>query len=423
MAETRAYDQAARTGMYEKPKGLLGKYDNVRRFWEDRVTARALAPSFRDLMARKGQAGRGVRVLDLGCGSGDGLELMTSIPQDEPNGYSDGNCVLPAELIDTYLGVDINEDLICQAEACHGTGPNVRFIQADLSDGLPASVKELPPFDVYFAGYGTLSHFHDDRAARIIADIAAHSADGAIFVGDWLGRYSYEWQDLWDNPVDREYFMDYRISYIYPEEERGQAEISSFPLRLMTDNEILHIVREAASLSGTELVPTTFVNRSVFVGRHTDTKDYNGNCPRLRSAVNSLFEQAHRTDLDSLIVDYVPAREFDELNRFFSDFFHACNSLVRYTRFLMDTPDAAHADTVAGRNSSGVPAALTHACDAMRSLVQSLRDVEWCDVRANFIEPMLAYQLRMLETSLQQCSGTGHGLVGVFHVNKGQSTG
>ncbi|MBW2202465.1 MAG: hypothetical protein JRF71_16865 [Deltaproteobacteria bacterium] len=41
MSEKKAYTQAFQTGKYDKATGLLGKYDNVRRFWEDQVTWRA----------------------------------------------------------------------------------------------------------------------------------------------------------------------------------------------------------------------------------------------------------------------------------------------------------------------------------------------------------------------------------------------
>jgi len=419
MAETKAYIQAARTGMYEKPKGLLGKYDNVRRFWEDQVTARFLAPAFSDLAADKTSRRRRIRVLDLGCGSGDGFELMTRVPQAGTALSSVSVPALPLEFIAEYLGLDINEELIRQAEACHGGRSNIRFTQGDLSDGLPAGVKRLDPFDIYFAGYGTLSHFRDDQAVRIIADIAEHSPDRALFVGDWLGRYSYEWQDLWRNPVDQECFMDYRISYIYPEEERDAARISSFPLRLMTRDEILRVVAAAASASHAEIVPLALFDRSVFVGRHTDTGDYNRNCPKLRSAVNSLFERGRRTDLDSLIVQYSPAAGFDELNGFFGNFFGACNSLVDYTKTLLPSIDSGDfAEPLSPSSLFNGSPALAQAQNTMRRLVEDLGSISWCDVRANFIEPMLGYCLRHIEMDLQPGAGMGHGLIGVFEIRK-----
>ncbi len=419
MAEKEAYFQAARTGMYEKPKGFLGKYDNVRRFWEDQVTVRFLATAFRDPVT----IGRGpkerVRILDLGCGSGDGLELLTRVPLAQDAMSRVCGTALPLDLIEDYVGLDLNEDLIRQAEACHGANSAARFIQGDLSRGLPATVKSMSPFDIYFAGYGTLSHFHDDQASRIIADIAEHVPDRAIFVGDWLGRHSYEWQELWPNPLDKEYFMDYRISYIYPEEERDRVEISSFPLRLMTRDEILAVVAAAASLSGAEIVPLAFFDRSIFVGRHMDTGDYNRHCPKLRQAVNSLFEYNRRTHLDSLIVDYVPLEGFDELNSFFKSFFGATNSLVDHTKSLLESMDGRGVpDRASSGSSQDSSDALEEAKLAMDRLADSVRSVQWCDVRANFIEPMLCYCLRKLEMELQPGSGVGHGLVGVFEIRR-----
>ena len=419
MAETKAYIQASRTGMYEKPKGLLGKYDNTRRLWEDQVTARFLSPAFGDLAAETKNRSRGIRILDLGCGSGDGLELMIRVPQSGTDLSRVSTPVLPVEFIDRYIGLDINEDLICQAEACHGGKSNVRFVQGDLSDGLPAGIKNEDPFDIYFAGYGTLSHFHDEQAAQIIADIAKHAHDEAIFVGDWLGRYAYEWQDLWHNPVDQEYFMDYRISYIYPEEEREGVQVSSFPLRLMTRQEVLAVVREAESVSGAEIAPLNFFDRSVFVGRHTDTGEYNKNCPKLRSAVNSLFEKGCRTNLDSLIVRYSPAPALDELNGFFVNFFDTCNNLVQYTGSLLKSADNdTDANIVLPASVGQPPESLVQAKNTMCRLVNELRSVSWLDIRANFIEPMLGYCLRQLEMDLQPGAGTGHGLVGVFRIRK-----
>ena len=53
MSEKKAYTQAFQTGKYDKSTGLLGKYDNVRRFWEDQVTAIFLRPFLNDMVERK----------------------------------------------------------------------------------------------------------------------------------------------------------------------------------------------------------------------------------------------------------------------------------------------------------------------------------------------------------------------------------
>jgi SAM-dependent methyltransferase len=418
MAEKQAYCQAAGTGKYEKPSGLLGKYDNVRRFWEDRLTAELLAPAVNELVSIRKGSGKGLRILDIGCGSGDGYELLTGVPTGDSGVCATETSAMADDALDGYVGLDINEDLLDQARCCHGSNPKTDFIQGDLSDGLPEQINDLQPFDLYFAGYGTLSHFKDRQTAKILADICAHASNGAAFVGDWLGRYSYEWQDLWPESSDSEYFMDYRISYLYSEEERPHVNVVSFPLRLMTRKEILAIVGLASALSGTQIIPLRFFDRSIFVGRHTETADYNRNCPRLRSAVSSLLEPYRRTDLENLRVNYVPKEGFDSLNDFFRSFFDSCNQLVDYTVSLLIDNDRPSSKSKPFRPIPESPIPLREAMETIRKTVEVTRGIDCCDARANFIEPMLAYSLRKLEMELQPSTGVGHGLVGVFTIKK-----
>lgn len=419
MAEKEAYTQAADTGKYEKATGLLGKYDNVRRFWEDQLTGLFFRPSLNELVERKRRHLERIRILDLGCGSGDGFELLMNVTTKDPGLYEYFTAAITEEMLKEYVGVDLNEDLLNQARLYYAHHPKMRFLQEDLSDGLPPSITEDEPFDVYFTSYGTLSHFYDHQNVKLIADICRHAPDQALFMGDWLGRYSYEWQDLWPHPLDEEYFMDYRISYIYPESERQHAEIASFPLRLMTRDEIMPIIQEAAQVSGVELRPVCFFDRSILIGRHMDTGDYNKHCPRLRYPVNSLFESYLRTDLESLIVNYVPRAGFGHLNNFFEMFFMSCNTLVQATISLLSqydptTQELAHAPEVL----PFYPEPLKQAMDSMRRVIQGVGWLEYGDVRANVIESHLGYSLRKLEMDLQPGTGVGHSLVGIFEIHK-----
>nr|NIQ89701.1 class I SAM-dependent methyltransferase [Deltaproteobacteria bacterium] len=87
MSEKKAYTQAFHTGKYDKASGLLGKYDNVRRFWEDQVTAIFLRPALNELVEHKSKRLERVRVLDLGCGSGDGYDLIMGVTTKDPGIY------------------------------------------------------------------------------------------------------------------------------------------------------------------------------------------------------------------------------------------------------------------------------------------------------------------------------------------------
>jgi SAM-dependent methyltransferase len=419
VTEKKAYSQAASTGKYDKSSGLLGKYDNVRRLWEDQVTGIFLRPALNELVERKRRHLKRIRILDLGCGSGDGYDLLTNVTTKDPGIYEYITAALTPDMVQEYVGLDINEDLIKQAEACYGHFPKVRFVQEDLSNGLPGRIKNQAPFDVYFTSYGTLSHFDSQQTTKLIADICNHAPSGALFVGDWLGRYSYEWQNLWHEPPNKEFFMDYRISYIYSEEERDDADVAVFPLRLVTQDEIMAVIEEAEKAFEGSIEPLSFYDRSVLIGRHMDTRDYNKNCPKLRAAVNSLFEGYLRTDLGSLLVDFVPREGFDHLNNFFEMLFMSCNTLVTHTISLLSEYNSEEGISRPTNDTLPFyPEPLKEAMKSMQRVIEGVGWLKWGDVRANVIEPQLGYTLRKLEMDLQLGKGMGHGLVGIFEIRK-----
>ena len=420
MSEKKAYTQAFQTGKYDKATGLLGKYDNVRRFWEDQVTAIFLRPFLNDLVARKKKRLERLRILDVGCGSGDGYDLIMGVTTKHPGIYDYIVNAVTDDMLKEYVGIDLNENLIQQALEYYGDKPKLRFETTDISQGMiPGILDEEPPFDLYFTSFGTLSHFTSEQCTKIIADILRHAPDQALFMGDWLGRYTFEWQDLWHHPADSEYFMDYRISYIYPEEERAAADVAAFPLKLVCRQEIEDIINKASQQAGVEIKPLVYFDRSIFIGRHLDTGDYNKNCPKLRGPVNALFETYVRTDLENLLVDYVPRPGFEHLNNFFESFFMSCNTLVKYTMGLLGDYDC---DTGKLECKPDIlpfyPKPLQEAMETMRRVVEAVGWLKWGDVRANLIESVLGFALRKLEMELQPGTGMGHGLVGIFEIRK-----
>jgi SAM-dependent methyltransferase len=127
MAEVSAYNQAQQSGYYEKPAGLLGKYDNVRRFWEDEELGLYLSPFLRELVARKKDRGERLRVMDIGCGSGDGYELITAINDNTVGLHRDRLKIISPEMIKIYTGIDINDTLLAQAQSIYGDRENMVF--------------------------------------------------------------------------------------------------------------------------------------------------------------------------------------------------------------------------------------------------------------------------------------------------------
>jgi len=408
------YTEAASTGQYVKKTGLDGKYDNVRRFWEDEVTRLFLRQYLKEIVDEKARKLERLRVLDLGCGAGDGYDLLTGITAKDVGIYEYAVSLINDDLLGFYKGIDLNIDLISQAVELYGGNDKVVFTPGDLSGGLDI---EDETFDVYFSSYGTMSHFTSQQMIKLLSDIAAHSKNGALVVLDWLGRYSYEWQDLWSLNFDDEEFMDYRISYIYPPEERDSVDIQSFKLKLLAEREVTDIVRGAEAISGVKIEVQKLFDRSIFVGRHMDTADYNHHCTPVREAVNSLLEPKTRTDLTTLIVDYVPRHGFKELNGFFEKFTMSWNTLVKHTIEFLEEFEENH-----GVEESSMdlykfyPEPLKVAVQTMQRVVSNTGDLPG-DSRANIIEPQLAYALRKLEMELQVGAGTGHGYVGILKIN------
>ena len=408
------YSAAVNTGQYVKKTGLTGKYDNVRRFWEDDVTRLFIRPYLKEAVDRKVQRLERLRIIDIGCGSGDGYDLLMGITAKDVGIYEYAVDLINPEQLGFYRGIDLNPDLIEQAREQHSHNNKVVFECGDCFD---SSFTNTEPFDVYSTSYGTMSHFTAEQTAALLSDIAEHSENNALLIIDWLGRYSYEWQDLWS--ADRkEQFMDYRISYIYPPEERDKVDIQSFPLKLTCREGATAIVNEASRLSGVKIEIRKFFDRSIFVGRHIDTAEYNRHCPPIREAVNSLLEPNIRTDLTSLIVDYVPRAGFPELNRFFDNYSSSWNSLVNHTvEFLVNFGDDEETAVCGSDTYHFYPEPLKQAVQTMETVIRSTGGLPG-DSRANIIEPQLAYALRRLEMELQTGNGVGHGLVGVFEIKK-----
>ncbi|MFC1976794.1 class I SAM-dependent methyltransferase [Chloroflexota bacterium] len=408
MAEIDAYDEALKSGQYQKPGGLLGKYDNVRRFWEDEQLGLYLRPYLERLTARRKERGEGLRVFDLGCGSGDGFEFITSINRSHSLISEHNTKVLEPNMVESYLGMDINEGLLEQGRDTYGNKQDMRFLNADFND-FDFGAEE--PYDLYLANYGVLSHNADEQTVALLSNIAEHSRDGALIIIDWLGRFSYEWQTLWTRDFENNQWMDYAISYIYPGDETQQEELTFFPLRIMGRNEVEQIYRRAKKQAGGAITVRTIADRSSFVGRHIDTAQYNPHCQPLRRLVNSLFEPNVSTNLDELLIHYVPEEGFPEVNAYHQKLTDWWNYLIIYTKALLEQSAPPEAPP-------GTPAVAKRASGTMKKIARSSVGMKIGTPRANLVEPQLGYCLRELEMGFQKGLGCGHGLVAIFEIVK-----
>jgi SAM-dependent methyltransferase len=412
--EVSAYTQAVSSGQYARVTGLHGKYDHVRLAWEDRSLQVMLQPHLETLVNQRASQGKGVRVADLGCGSGDGMETLLTIAKTNPPRQDNDVRLIPPDTLDKYTGLEMNPALLEQAKDRFAGHPRTAFVQADLREGLPFGSGEKP-YDLYAASFGTLSHFSEDQTVQLLSEIVTHAAPGALLVGDWLGRYSYEWTDLWNCDTASEQWMDYRISYIYPPEERAKREIDSFGLRLLSDAEVRRVVDKVSENTGAKVAIKSLFDRSMFVGRHMDTADYNRNAVPLRSQVNRLHEPGCRTELDKLRFELTVPDGFDAPGRALKQVADAWNQLIEYTAQCL-----AAWDRQAGRPDvpAGAPALLQEKMARMWELNELADRMGYDDPRAEWIEPQLAFGLRDLELQLQQGLGCGHGLVVICEVMK-----
>jgi SAM-dependent methyltransferase len=420
--QMEAYSQAVQSGMYAKKSGLIGKYDNVRLYWEDELMRICLRPHLQKLIEHSQSEMRRLRILDLGCGSADGYELLSRVRHRDSSLRDDEVDLLTPDILGLYKGIDLSEDLLEQARSIYGGNPKMVFQLGDFGDGVPLPADEKP-YDLYFTSYGTCSHLNDDeQAVKLLADIARRAEKYCIIVCDWLGRWSYEWQSLWTHDFDQLRNMDYVVSYIYGEEDREQRrdELQHLTLRVMGREEADRIVAEASRRAGVTIRPVRFFDRSVLTGRHMDTGDYNRHAQPIRQAVNMLHEANVRTDFDDLLVNYVPKQGFDELNEFFEHLTVCWNTLVQYVEDLLQSYDEDER-----RFADGVPEIPEEYPDPLRSMMERMRmvveGIGWLGIglpREHIIEPQLGYALRHLVSSLQEGRGCGHGLVGILEVDK-----
>jgi SAM-dependent methyltransferase len=416
----RTYAETVSRGFYaHHVGGLSGKHDNVRTFWEDEVIRMALRPHLGACVDRCRREGRGVRLLDLGAGAGQGYEILTSIPAAGLGLDDDLRYVLATDEIDCYVGLDLSQAMVAKGTENHRRERRARFAVADLRQGL-GPVADEPPYDVYYSSYGSLSHLDTPALRRLLRQIVAHARPGALVVLDLVGRLSPEWPGYWQAPDEAATVRDYSMSYLYESEERALGQVERFPLRFWTGRELREFCAAIDELAPRGLTALRVEDRSIFVGRHLDTREYGPMVPPLRQVVNRLLEADVRTNLDDLRVTIDPVPDQDGVNEFLAELARCWNTLIDFAAVRLP---GRRVDLVRMDGWSGFPPALHTALINMDRVVDSVAWFRTSDVRANLVEPQLAYLLRDLEIALQRGLGCGHGLLAVLAVGSDRRSG
>jgi hypothetical protein len=327
------------------------------------------------------------------------------------------NMLIDPDDLASYHGIDLNESLLEQAErryAAHPHRERISFAPGDLSEGLKLKEND-PAYDIYFSSFGTFSHLHNEETISLLRDIANHGEDGAIVIGDWIGRFSYEWQNLWNTTTGDEQWMDYRISYIYPKEQRNRADIVSMPLRLVSRAELDYMIGKASELSGATFEVLEVFDRSTFVGRHIDTGEYNDNPMPVRALVNSLFEPQLRTPLDELRLKIRPREGFDDLNDHYNRLVTIWNEVIECGSRIMNALAGTY-----NRNAivEGISQETRPWAEKLADAGEFAQSISEGDPRADFVEPQIGYALRSVEQTVQQGTGCAHGIGAVLRIRK-----
>ncbi len=405
------YRQSVARGFYGRFNGgLHGKYDNVRVCWEDQTTLSTLRPHLKGLLEKRAEP---LRVLDLGCGAGQGFDLLTSV-RGERDGASDGKrpALLDSELA-LYFGVDLSSAMVEQGSRNFEGHPRVRFAQADLREGLKA-VRSEAPFDVYLSTYGSLSHLGSADFEGLLGDIAEHGRDGSIVVLDLIGRHSLEWPGHWAGEEESDRYREYSMSYLYEPGEREHVEAERFRIRFWTRFELEEVcARLSTPRCRLELEQTT--DRSLFVGRHVDTAEYGTPLPPLRAAVNRLHEPHVRTDLSELEVPSLGFPRFPEQERVFSELAFCWNTLIGFAQKRLE---GKRVELLSSEHWNSYPPVLQMALLHFDRAVDAMGWMTVGEPRENLLEPHLGYLLRSLERGLQPGRGYGHGLLGIVRIRK-----
>lgn len=411
----RTYAETVARGFYGKNVGgLFGKYDNVRAHWEDAMTRVALRPFVRERVERCVREGRGVRIVDLGCGAGQGYEQLIRIDVRDLDLADEHRYVLRPEQIELYHGIDLSAAMVEKGRENYHGHANVKFAVGDLREGL-GDARAKMPFDIYFSSYGALSHLESEALERCLREIAVHAKPGAIAVLDVLGRFSPEWPGYWSAQTEEEKVRPYSMSYLYPPSERRSGTVERFPIRFWSGAEIRELAERVSAASGVEIHVRELLDRSIFVGRHVDTNEYGTSLPPLRSQVNRLYEQNIRTDLEKLRVFYRDVRGADDLNRFFRGLSTAWNVVVDFT---IERLRGARLSLVELEGWRDFQPDLQLALMTIDRIIDGVAWIDVGDVRANVIEPQLAYVLRRMQHRLQDGRGCGHGLVAILQIGK-----
>jgi SAM-dependent methyltransferase len=346
--------------------------DSVKRDWEEPFSVEI----YRTAIASLGSPGN-LSVLDVGCGTGDGWSLISRA--FEMIQGKDAASVM------SYVGIDNSPEMLAQARMLHSSSSSMTFQEQDIRCGVPDDA-----FDIYLScgvPYSHLSLAEMERAmTHILSAIRRNKARSAIIV-DVLGRYSIEWPAMWGRIR-----WPYRMSFFLTDAPANPVDMSVY-----SAGSLSRLLDRCSAESGVSLESKRFYDRSIAVGRHTSTREYNKSIAPIRSHINALYSQ-ESIDLAALHLPAVPTTGCVGTNTFHRAFRSAWNENV-----------SAASELLRGTSIAQVLDQIGHTPLVLRD--QSFMSGQDADERA--VLPALADTLRRLEWTMQPGLGVGHSLIAV----------
>ncbi|NEO24230.1 class I SAM-dependent methyltransferase [Moorena sp. SIO4A5] len=354
--------------------------DGVKVDWEEPFSRSVFKQAIAPVSKNKGEK---LRVVDIGAGTGDGYVLLSTLLLKDPE--------LSGSYELEYLGVDISTQMVETAINLYGNHSNVGFECADIRTS-----KLARPFDLYLScgvPYSHLTHQELDQALKMIVTNVCENRSRCAVIVDVLGRYSIEWTAQWQNSR-----WNYSMSFFQTEGDTEPTWMSFY-----SHQHLQEIMQQAANAVGCPVEKFQFFDRSIMVGRHTSTRQFNPGLPNYRDLVNSLLSPSQQTDLSQLIFQVELGAAPEHILDFFRKFSSWWNRLVSDATELLGEPLAV-ATVELPPEVQGFKAAAQ----------QELQQISDKHLYRQKVESMLAQVLRKLEATQQPGYGVGHDLFGVM---------